>query len=1188
MTPRGRDGAGRAGGRSLGRGRGARGGRGRGRGTALPRIFTEGRTGKGGGGRAQRGGGGAQRGGRRDRGGRGRSSRDDESGGGADAPGSHTPDASQKRGLSKVFEDEEIDEDEAFNSSDEERYGDVLRSISARGKAAAGSDGTADSGEESEGSDEDERGTEVEEGAEEGGVLLSDLFESAVATEIAQPNAGVSAEQCVASDNDADGESGENSDDGRSDGEGNDAYGTGGKAGPKGGGGSSSGDSNNDDGSSEADDGDDEEDDGEGEGGGGHERLLGFVDALARQDARRQQLRAESSASQQQPESRFGPAGVEGGGGILTLQDLMSSLSDTRGFGNVRRQMEGLSGAAAPAAPAAAAVVARAERQAVYAASAAEMARWQAPVQAARRAEVINLAPRDRSGNLTSAALVGKFEPTTALERNVAALLAAGGAASEPALLTAEQEELKGRSYTAEEVRQRQAELQRMRALLFYHERKRHYLNKIKSKAYRRVRKRQRIRVAQQEETRLRETDPRLAAELEEKEAQQRAEERLTLRHKNTSKWVKKALRRGKQIDPSTRAAVSEQLQLGQELMRKAEGGSRSGCGGSSGGGGGDVSDSDSGSSWDSDGSGGSSSDASGGRATRRAAGLSRRDATNLAALGSDNDADLAGAEEVGGVFKMKFMQRAIAAQREKAKREAAELLQELQADREEEDGGGDCNDDGSGDGIAVGGGGGGGGGGDGGRADGAEGAAAAPADAGKPSTAEVRAAKAAKVAAEAAAKAAVAESMPEGALLSEAVSMDARMRSRVVGTIAVDLEGIETACDLEAAAAAAAAVEVERGESGLSPNAAAVAPAQYGGAGVAAAGAATKAAGSQERAKGEGKSGKNGYHGGKDKSAAPENPWLSAAGVGASASVPPSREKKAKRGFNAEVHLDLNKAAASMLPAVNCGRRGAPLTERRGEDGASSGNGGGGGGSSSCHNAAKAVANGMGGTTPGKTGASGAKDNVHDAGDTAAADDAAAAGGAGFHDPDDSDRNSDDDGGSAAEMGNKDGRRITQLSQAELIARAFAAPDLEAEFLAEKELEADSEAAKGRAKGARDAAASAGWGSWTGMGTVAPRPNKRQREDEERAAEAADAAKRARKDSRLPAVMLNERRQKRSAKFKIAEVPYPFTSSEQYERAMRQPIGPDWNTVPSVKAMTRRSVVTRPGHIIQPLKLAK
>lgn len=37
-------------------------------------------------------------------------------------------------------------------------------------------------------------------------------------------------------------------------------------------------------------------------------------------------------------------------------------------------------------------------------------------------------------------------------------------------------------AYTVEEVRERQAELSKMRALMFYQERKQHHMNKIKSK----------------------------------------------------------------------------------------------------------------------------------------------------------------------------------------------------------------------------------------------------------------------------------------------------------------------------------------------------------------------------------------------------------------------------------------------------------------------------------------------------------------------------------------------------------------------------------------------------------------------------------------------------------------------------------------------------------------------------------
>ena len=58
-------------------------------------------------------------------------------------------------------------------------------------------------------------------------------------------------------------------------------------------------------------------------------------------------------------------------------------------------------------------------------------------------------------------------------------------------------------------------------------------------------------------------------------------QERLTLKHKNTSRWARRALKRGANImDEGTKAAVAEQLRLGQELRRKvgrAEGGREGG-----------------------------------------------------------------------------------------------------------------------------------------------------------------------------------------------------------------------------------------------------------------------------------------------------------------------------------------------------------------------------------------------------------------------------------------------------------------------------------------------------------------------------------------------------------------------------------------------------------------------------------
>jgi Utp14 protein len=60
------------------------------------------------------------------------------------------------------------------------------------------------------------------------------------------------------------------------------------------------------------------------------------------------------------------------------------------------------------------------------------------------------------------------------------------------------------------------------------------------------------------------------------------------------------------------------------------------------------------------------------------------------------------------------------------------------------------------------------------------------------------------------------------------------------------------------------------------------------------------------------------------------------------------------------------------------------------------------------------------------------------------------------------------------------------------------------------------------------------------------------------------------------------------SAVLSFEQVPYPFTSKEQYERAMRQPVGKEWNTTQSVRELTRKDVLFKAGTIIDPIHLSK
>ena len=66
----------------------------------------------------------------------------------------------------------------------------------------------------------------------------------------------------------------------------------------------------------------------------------------------------------------------------------------------------------------------------------------------------------------------------------------------------------------------------------------------------------------------------------------------------------------------------------------------------------------------------------------------------------------------------------------------------------------------------------------------------------------------------------------------------------------------------------------------------------------------------------------------------------------------------------------------------------------------------------------------------------------------------------------------------------------------------------------------------------------------------------------------------------------MNEKRIKRTAKYQIENIPYPFVSREQYDQAMFGSIGKEWNVTKSVKDLTRKEVITRAGKIIKPLSI--
>lgn len=80
------------------------------------------------------------------------------------------------------------------------------------------------------------------------------------------------------------------------------------------------------------------------------------------------------------------------------------------------------------------------------------------------------------------------------------------------------------------------------------------------------------------------------------------------------------------------------------------------------------------------------------------------------------------------------------------------------------------------------------------------------------------------------------------------------------------------------------------------------------------------------------------------------------------------------------------------------------------------------------------------------------------------------------------------------------------------------------------------------------------------------------------------DTLKLQRQDAKKKNVMISEKRIKAQAKYKLGDVPHPFSSREEYERSLQMPVGGEWNAAHVVSRLTQPEVKKRAGRIIEPI----
>ncbi|CAG8467183.1 1318_t:CDS:2 [Acaulospora colombiana] len=256
----------------------------------------------------------------------------------------------------------------------------------------------------------------------------------------------------------------------------------------------------------------------------------------------------------------------------IDFQDLLVTVQEETGFSGLKQKLASLESGGNKgnykeplSAPLPQRTLNKLNRQAAYDETKKDISKWEPIVKHNREAEhlvfPLNPNPQHQPTNNT---LAGTFQPSTTLEKEVDSILIESGIKEKD---LQQYEELQLNKLSVEEVAERRKELRRMRELMFREEIKAKRIAKIKSKTYRKIRKKEK------EKNKLKldeliELDPEAARKEKIRLETSRAQERMTLKHKNTSKWAKQALKHSNH-DQESRQAIAEQLQRHEELKRK-------------------------------------------------------------------------------------------------------------------------------------------------------------------------------------------------------------------------------------------------------------------------------------------------------------------------------------------------------------------------------------------------------------------------------------------------------------------------------------------------------------------------------------------------------------------------------------------------------------------------------------------
>lgn len=154
-----------------------------------------------------------------------------------------------------------------------------------------------------------------------------------------------------------------------------------------------------------------------------------------------------------------------------------------------------------------------------------------------------------------------------------------------------------------------------------------------------------------------------------------------------------------------------------------------------------------------------------------------------------------------------------------------------------------------------------------------------------------------------------------------------------------------------------------------------------------------------------------------------------------------------------------------------------------------------------------------------------------------------------------------------------EDERDNRMFKQQGLIKEAFAGDDVVSEFQEEKRKLIEEEDDK------EEDMTLPGWGSWGGSDAPKKPKKKYVRKID------GVVQKEKRQDKDKDNVIINERLNKHNLKYQSSNVPHPYETREQYERALRMPIGEEWASRATFQKATLPRVIVKQGTVVDPLK---